>query len=127
MPVKYHATGNPLDLTTEPTFPKPIGLTDLANAGALTLHDRRLFDTLLAVAYDKIDQDCEHHVRMSDLRRLAQGEEAAMPTNTNARIKASVKRIKSLVVEFNYLGEAEGDWAIENLLGSVRYAAAKDT
>ncbi|CAO3460794.1 hypothetical protein [Azospirillum argentinense] len=127
MPEKYHSTGNPLDLTTNPTFPKAVGLTDLANAGALTLHDRRLFDTLLAVAYDKIDQDIEHSVRMSDLRRLAQGEDAAMPTNTNARIKASVKRIKSLVVEFNYLGEAEGDWAIENLLGSVRYSSAKDT
>src|SRR4051794_31500969 len=96
-----HATGRPLDLTTQPTFPKAIGLTEIAGGKNLTLQDRRLFDTLLAVAYERIERDEEHSVRLADLRRLAVRETAEHEHKGNERIKASIKRLKSLVIEFN--------------------------
>lgn len=127
MPGKYHTTGKPLDLSTKPTVPKSIGLVEMAGGHHLTLQDRRLFDTLLAIAYEHIEHDEEHSVRLIDLRRLCARSSDESPHKGNERIKESIKRLKSLVLEFNSLGNGEANWAyITNLLGDVRYSEGKD-
>ncbi len=126
MAEKYHVTGNPLDLTTDPSFPKAIGLVEMTGAMDLTLADRRLYNALLANAYETIHLEQEHTIRLSDLRQLS-ASEGATPHKHNARIKDSLKRLKGQVVEFNALGSDKSDWThITSLLGDMRFSKAAD-
>lgn len=127
MAEKYHVTGKPLDLSTDPSFPKPIGLVEITGAMDLTLADRRLYNALLANAYETLHLDQEHEIRLSDLRRLS-AVDGATPHKHNARLKDSLKRLKGQVVEFNALGSDDvSDWThISSLLGDMRFSKAAD-
>lgn len=126
MAEKYHVAGKPLDLSTDPSFPKPIGLVEMTGAMDLTLADRRLYNALLANAYETLHLDQEHTIRLSDLRRLSAAD-GAMPHKHNARLKDSLKRLKGQVVEFNALGSDASDWThLTSLLGDMRFSKTAD-
>lgn len=127
MPTKYHATGNPMDLTTDPTVPKAIALVELAGGRDLTLHDRRLFDTLLANAYQRIEADEEHSVRLADLRRLAMRKTAESPHQTNERINTSITRLMRLILDYENLDSEGEHWRCKApLIAFAKYSERKD-
>jgi hypothetical protein len=127
MASKYHVTGDPLDLTTNPSVPKALGLVELTGGRDLSLHDRRLFDTLLANAYERIEVDEEHSVRLAGLRRLAKRDLADSPHQANERIDASINRLMTLVLNYDALDNEGDKWKCKvHLLGFTRYSERRD-
>jgi hypothetical protein len=101
--VRPAGSGDPLDPSTDPTFPKPKGQIEIVETGSgLTLADRKLFNVLLALSWEKL---ADPVARLPPFRapaallRRAIGEEAE---HDNARLRASFDRLMSCRVLFPY-------------------------
>lgn len=94
---------------TKDTIVKPGELVDIVEATPLTLADRRIFNLLLANAWDDLDRDVEHTIRKSELNgTLHKGD----------RVGDSITRLMSAVLVVRVVG-ADGKWGTRriNLLG----------
>jgi hypothetical protein len=65
------ATGNPFDLSTDPTVPKLFSAIQASpTAGKLTATDRAVLDFLLAAAYPTLNEQSLHEVSVHDLNAV---------------------------------------------------------
>jgi hypothetical protein len=102
---------------TDESIIKPGELVDLVEMTPLTLADRRIYNQLIAHAWDKIDQSVEHVIPKRDLR----GNH-----NVNDRVGDSIERLMAAIVKVRVI--REGTPAIERvqLLGSNTEHEAPD-
>jgi hypothetical protein len=106
------ATGNPFDLSTDPTVPKALGVIHASEqAGNLTATDKKLFNWLLAVAYPDLMTRELHTVPIADVRVCLGSHES------NDRVRASATRLAEVVLKYDYL-DADGNerWTAGPLL-----------
>lgn len=101
-------TGNVLDLSTDPTLPKPRTQIEVMETGnGLTLADRKLFNVLLAYSWDKLsDPEAPlppFRASTADLRR-AIGDDTE---SNNVRLRQSFDRLMQTLVRFPYWSEAD--------------------
>ena len=75
---------------TPSSFIKPGELIDVVEMTPLTLADRRIYNQLLANAWEKIDQDVTHTVPKKELRGSH---------NVNDRVGESIQRLMAAVVQ----------------------------
>jgi hypothetical protein len=112
---RYFVTGDPGDLGTSPTLPKSREVIQIKEpTGALTLHDRRLFNHLIAFALKSStpdEMDREHAVPLSAVR-----DAADLTHESSDDTKASVERLQRTLVQWN---DGSG-WNSVQLLGHVR-------
>lgn len=106
--VRPRISGNVLDLSTDPTLPKPRTQIEVMETGnGLTLADRKLFNVLLAYSWDKLaDPDAPlppFRASTADLRR-AIGDDTE---SNNVRLRQSFDRLMQTLVRFPYWSEAD--------------------
>src|SRR5512144_2108351 len=94
---------------TESSLIKPGELVDLVEMTPLTLNDRRLYNQLLAHAWDRIQEPAEHVIAKRDLRGSH---------NANDRVGDSIERLMTAIVKVRVV--RDGERAVERvqLLGS---------
>ena len=94
---------------TDDSMIKPGELVDLVEMTPLTLADRRIYNQLIAHAWDKIDQGIEHVIKKRELAGNHNGYD---------RVGESVERLMAAIVKVRVV--REGEPAIERvqLLGS---------
>ncbi len=102
--------GEPLDLSTDPSVPKPEWQIKLVETGAgLSLADRKLFNVLLAHSWEHLADASGaapvFKAPAAALRR-AIGEDSE---NSNARLRESFNRLMQTICQFPYLS-ADGHW-----------------
>ena len=81
--------------TTENSLVKPGELVDVVEQTPLTLYDRRVFNLLLAHAWEQIEDDVEHTIRKSELRGTHEGNDRLDETIgrlMGARVVVSLER-----------------------------------
>jgi hypothetical protein len=98
---KYFVSGDPGDLSTNPTLPKAKEVVQIKEpTGALTLHDRRLFNLLVAHAQRdltaKASTEDEHEISIDTLNLTKDGHH-----NSYDRIQESVERLQRTLVQWN--------------------------
>lgn len=91
------------------TMIKPGELIDIVEMTPLTLHDRRTYNLLLAAAWERIDEDAEHRVSLSELRGTH---------NANDRLADSLRRLMAAVVEVRVKKDGKEATQRVQLLGS---------
>ncbi|SNS46755.1 MULTISPECIES: replication initiation protein [unclassified Azospirillum] len=106
--VRPRISGNVLDLSTDPTLPKPRTQIEVMETGnGLTLADRKLFNVLLAYSWDKLaDPNAvlpPFRASTADLRR-AIGDDTE---SNNVRLRQSFDRLMQTLVRFPYWSEAD--------------------
>jgi hypothetical protein len=113
-PPRPEATGNPLDMSTHPTVPKArAAILSAQVGGGLTGQDRKLFNFLLAVAYPNMLKQNIHEVFMADARAFLGAHES------NDQIRASLRRLASVILDFDYTTEdGEERFAVGGLLSA---------
>lgn len=89
---------------TEDSIIKPGELVDLVEMTPLTLADRRIYNQLIAHAWDRIDQAVEHVIPKRDLR----GNH-----NVNDRVGDSIERLMAAIVKVRVM--RDGKPAIERV------------
>lgn len=94
---------------TESSIIKPGELVDLVEMTPLTLNDRRIYNQLLAHAWDRIQEPGEHVIAKRDLRGSH---------NANDRVGDSIERLMAAIVKVRVV--RDGERAVERvqLLGS---------
>ena len=107
---------------TENSIIKPGELVDVIEMTPLTLADRRIYNQLIAHAWDRIDQSVEHVIAKRDLRGSH---------SVNDRVGDSIERLMAAIVKVRVVrnGKAEiervqllgGNVEQENPDGMVRY------
>jgi hypothetical protein len=107
---------------TENSIIKPGELVDVIEMTPLTLADRRIYNLLIAHAWDRIDQPVEHVIAKRDLRGSH---------SVNDRVGESIERLMAAIVKVRVVrgGKAEiervqllgGNVEQENPDGMVRY------
>jgi len=102
---------------TDESIIKPGELVDLVEMTPLTLADRRIYNQLLAHAWDKIDQGVEHVIPKRELRGSH---------NVNDRVGDSIERLMTAIVKVRVI--RDGTPAIERvqLLGGNLEQEAAD-
>ena len=81
--------------TTESSLIKPGELVDVVEQTPLTLYDRRVFNLLLANAWEQIEDDVEHTIKKSDLKGSMTGNDRLDDTIgrlMGARVVVSLER-----------------------------------
>ena len=140
--------GNILDPRAAVMFPKASGATAfrIVRGESLSLVDQQLYNLLIAVAYDNLLTKEEHVIPLPRLKAMltnrieivsresADGKEVkaaivsaqdSVELGSNRRIKESLQRLQTVLVEWNILNEDERDWRSEHgaassqLLGSI--------
>ncbi len=102
---------------------KATGAVELSEpAGRLALVDRKLFNYLLAHAYEGLrNGKREFTVTLSHIRAFSANARDGVEDVDNRRIKDSIKRLQSTTVEFNALHNDKGPvWESDPLLGGVK-------
>lgn len=87
--IEQKLSGEPARLDGTGTLVKPGELIDIVEMTPLTLNDRRIYNCLLANAWDTISDDKEHVIRKSDLRANDQ---------STTRLSASIERLMTAIV-----------------------------
>ena len=87
--VDQKTTGEPARVDGFGTLVKPSELIDIVEMTPLTLNDRRIYNCLLANAWDKISDDVEHKIAKADLRSSH---------GSTDRLGASIERLMSGIV-----------------------------
>lgn len=87
--INQRPSGDPHKVDGVGTLVKPSELIDIVEMTPLTLNDRRIYNCLLAKAWDKIGEDVEHVIAKTDLRSTHNGTE---------RIGASIERLMAGIV-----------------------------
>ncbi|MEM9358779.1 MAG: replication initiation protein [Pseudomonadota bacterium] len=88
------------------TLVKPGELIDIVEVTPLTLNDRRIYNCLLASAWDTIGDDKQHSIRKADLRFNHNGTD---------RLDASIERLMGAIVKVR---DENGDITRVQLLGA---------
>jgi hypothetical protein len=94
--------------STKTSLIKPGELVDLVEMTPLTLADRRIYNQLIAHAWDRIDQAVEHVIPKRDLR----GNH-----NANDRIGESIERLMAAIVKVRVINNGKPEIQRVQLLG----------
>jgi hypothetical protein len=94
---------------TDKSIIKPGELVDLVEMTPLTLADRRIYNQLIAHAWDKIDQGVEHVIP----KRLLRGNH-----NVNDRVGDSIERLMAAIVKVRVVRDSAPAIERVQLLGS---------
>jgi hypothetical protein len=102
-PKRYKTTdrrviGFPLDRSMPGEMVKPGELIDIKEISPLTLTDRRIYNLLIANAWDRITEPVEHVIDKSDLRGTHNG---------NERIEDSIRRLMSAIAEVKIIRDGK--------------------
>lgn len=97
---------------------KATGSVESVPRQPLALADRRLYNYLLAKAYNDLGKLAVHKVHLSEVRWYAADARGGEEDTGNRRIKDSITRLMGAVVEFNVLGSSSEVWGATQLLGS---------
>jgi len=104
----------------EHSIVKPGELVDIVEMTPLTLTDRRIYNLLIANAWDQIGEAKQHAIRKSDLRRpdsLHKGTD---------RLEDSIRRLMSAIVEVRVLRDRKWETKRVQLLGGNVIPDAED-
>lgn len=112
-PKRYKTTdrrviGFPLDPKMPGEMVKPGELIDIKEISPLTLTDRRIYNLLIANAWDHITEPVEHVIDKSDLRGTHNG---------NERIEDSIRRLMSAIAEVKIMRDGKTAIKRVQLLG----------
>lgn len=112
-------------MPTEITVPKATGVVEIRETeGNLTLNDRRLYNHLLAIAYETLGEGQWYRAKLADVRRVAAEVRGTDMDVNNTRLKASIAALQTTLVQYNYMGSADGEtwdgWGSAPLLGTAR-------
>jgi hypothetical protein len=109
--LRQRTVGNPLD-PNDPTgsMVKPAELVDVVELTPLTLVDRRTYNLLLALAWDRIDEDVEHAVPKAALRGTHE---------SNDRMVDTIRRLRAAQVEVRIYRDGRPYIRSISLLGRV--------
>ena len=87
---------------------KPGELIDIKEISPLTLADRRIYNLLIANAWDRITEPIEHAIDKADLRGSH---------NSNERIQDSIRRLMSAIAEIKIIKDGKTATKRVQLLG----------
>lgn len=104
--IDQKTTGSPEKVDGWGTLIKPSELIDIVEMTPLTLNDRRIYNCLLANAWDKIGDDVEHVIAKADLRSSH---------GSTDRLGASIERLMAGIVRVRL---PNGDKMRVQLLGA---------
>jgi Initiator Replication protein len=90
--------GFPLDRSYYGEMVKPGELIDIKEVSPLTLTDRRIYNFLIANAWDRITEPIEHIINKADLRGTHNG---------NERIEDSIRRLMGAIAEVKIIREGK--------------------
>ena len=96
--VDRRVIGFPLDPTMPGEMVKPGELIDIKEISPLTLTDRRIYNLLIANAWERITEPVEHVIEKSDLRGTHNG---------NERIEDSIRRLMSAIAEVKIIRDGK--------------------
>ena len=113
-PAKYKTVdrrviGFPLDRDNNAEMVKPGELIDIKEISPLTLNDRRIFNLLIANAWDRITEPIEHVINKADLRGSHNG---------NERIDESIRRLMGAIAEVKIVKDGKSATKRVQLLGA---------
>jgi Initiator Replication protein len=106
--VDRRVIGFPLDRNMHGEMVKPGELIDIKEISPLTLTDRRIYNLLIANAWDRITEPVEHVIDKSDLRGTHNG---------NERIEDSIRRLMSAIAEVKITRDGKAAIKRVQLLG----------
>ena len=106
--VDRRVIGFPLDRNMHGEMVKPGELIDIKEISPLTLIDRRIYNLLIANAWDRITEPVEHVIDKSDLRGTHNG---------NERIEDSIRRLMSAIAEVKITRDGKAAIKRVQLLG----------
>lgn len=89
-------------------FIKPTELMEIHEMTPLTLNDRRVFNCLIANAWESIGEDKEHVISKTALKGAHKG---------NARIEDTILRLMTTCIEVDCKVDGEAGWKRTQLLG----------
>ena len=104
--INQKGSGDPVNSDGWGTLVKPGELIDIVEVTPLTLNDRRIYNCLLASAWDTIGDDKQHSIRKADLRFNHNGTD---------RLDASIERLMGAIVKVR---NEDGDITRVQLLGA---------
>ena len=113
--INQRPSGQPTKVDGWGTLIKPGELIDVVEMTPLTLNDRRIYNCLLANAWDAITEDSEHIIRKSDLR---------FNHDSTDRLSASIERLMAAIVKVRLPSE-RGTMRVQ-LLGANTEADSDD-
>lgn len=96
--VDRRVIGFPLDANMPGEMVKPGELIDIKEISPLTLTDRRIYNLLIANAWERITESVEHVIEKSDLRGTHNG---------NERIEDSIRRLMSAIAEVKIIRDGK--------------------
>lgn len=96
--VDRRVIGFPLDPNMPGEMVKPGELIDIKEISPLTLTDRRIYNLLIANAWERITEPVEHVIEKSDLRGTHNG---------NERIEDSIRRLMSAIAEVKIIRDGK--------------------
>jgi hypothetical protein len=96
--VDRRVIGFPLDRSMPGEMVKPGELIDIREISPLALTDRRIYNLLIANAWDRITEPVEHVIDKSDLRGTHNG---------NERIEDSIRRLMSAIAEVKIIRDGK--------------------
>ena len=96
--VDRRVIGFPLDPSMPGEMVKPGELIDIKEISPLTLTDRRIYNLLIANAWEQITEPVEHVIEKSDLRGTHNG---------NERIEDSIRRLMSAIAEVKIIRDGK--------------------
>ena len=107
-----HQTRTLQQRQTEVHIVKPAELIDIREiSDSLTLADRRIYNLLLADAWDNINQPVIHSIRLHELRSSNQD---------NARPRDSIRRLMKVVIAFDVIEDGIKREVMTQLLGPCK-------
>ena len=103
------------------TLVKATGAVEIKADADLTLADRRLFNHLLAHAYESLGKVESHAIELASIRRFAAEVRDGTADVNNTRLKASIETLQKVLCQFNYLrSDGTPGWESAQLLGPCR-------
>ena len=96
--VDRRVIGFPLDPSMPGEMVKPGELIDIKEISPLTLADRRIYNLLIANAWERITEPLEHVIEKSDLRGAHK---------SNERIEDSIRRLMSAIAEVKIIRDGK--------------------
>jgi hypothetical protein len=106
------------------TLVKATGAVEIKADADLTLADRRLFNHLLAHAYENLGKVESHSIELASIRRFAAEVRDGTADVNNTRLKSSIETLQKVLCQFNYLrSDGTAGWESSQLLGPCRIEA----
>lgn len=103
------------------TLVKATGAVEIKADADLSLADRRLFNHLLAHAYESLGKVESHAIELASIRRFAAEVRDGTADVNNTRLKASIETLQKVLCQFNYLrSDGTPGWESAQLLGPCR-------